>query len=86
MVESLVKHLTGEITQDDSLRVGLWREFINEVDQMRVGVDAEASGYAGDVYEVVGLEDDKFGVDDAILFTGTYDIQLSAFKEQGLKV
>ena len=58
---------------------------MQQIDKGRVGIAVHTSGYLRDIHQVVGLQNDKFGVESSFLVgSGSYQMKLHPrFQQRG---
>lgn len=86
LMEFFVEELAGEVAEEAVFVGVVGFEGVDEVDVGRLGVVGEATCHGADVDEVVGLEDEEFGVEIVTNETGTNDIDLCVFVEHTAEV
>ena len=86
LVNGLVEELAGEIAEEDGRCVGLRRQFVDQVDEGRLGVALEAAGYGCYINKVVGFEDDELGHAHVSLVAQPHEMERGSAPEQVLEI
>ena len=82
----LIEQLTGEVSQQYGIGAHAGFYLIEQMDARIVGIGLETSGYRRDVYQVIRLVDEQFGVHDTVVLARFYHVELRAVAQQGAQV
>ena len=78
-MDLLIKHLVGEVTEEDGLARRRGFNALEEIDQMRLCIVGEAMGYSSDIHQIVGFQNDEFSPYPSSFHARTDEVELCAF-------
>ena len=87
-MNNIVEKLPCEVSQMDGKGVGSGLQFINKMHKGRLGIGFKTTGYGGDVYKKIGLQNNQFGHVNlsTLIHAHTNKVQLGALPQDGLQI
>ena len=86
LMDGLVEQLPCQVTQDSSLRGLRGLHALHQVHVGRFRIGREASCNGRDIHQVVGFQDDQFGIEHIVLPSRAHQVELGVRVEEGLHI